>query len=385
MSAGLTHRTGAPMIVTPGERVPKDSPGRIATLDGLRAISILLVLTAHTVTTLRGLPQLRDSRFPGLFGDLGVRTFFVISGFLITTLLMRERAKTGAISLRGFYVRRVFRIFPAFYVYLAAVGLFSWLGWFAVSRADFLFAETYAMNYHHADARAWQVGHLWSLAVEEQFYLIWPAVLMLVGTRGAKRVAIGTLLVVPVLRTAGWYLLPELRDLSDSAFPYVADALAWGCAIALTRTELEAWPPYRALLAARWFGVVPIFGVLALAVTRAQFNLPIGVTLGNLAIAVTIHRCVLHPHGTVGRLLESAPLVWLGTLSYSIYLWQQMWIDRHSDAWPNAFPLNFVGALLCGTLSYYLVERPILRGYARLTARRKQRARASVPLPDRSR
>src|SRR5664279_5864256 len=89
--------------------VPKDTPGRIATLDGLRAISILIVFAAHVGGT-------RNAPFKplGFFADFGVRTFFIISGFLITTLLLRERTKTGAISLRSFYVRRVFRIFPAF-------------------------------------------------------------------------------------------------------------------------------------------------------------------------------------------------------------------------------------------------------------------------------
>jgi hypothetical protein len=134
-------------------------------------------------------------------GNLGVRTFFVISGFLITTLLLDERAATGSISLKKFYLRRVFRIFPASYVYIAIIALLSALGVITLKHNDLLCAVTYTVNNHYE--RSWWVGHLWSLSVEEQFYLLWPAVMVWLGTKKAFWVAVVTVILAPLFRTAG--------------------------------------------------------------------------------------------------------------------------------------------------------------------------------------
>ena len=105
-------------------------------------------------------------------GNFGVTIFFVISGFLITVLLLEELRSQGKISIRGFYQRRIFRIFPAFYFYIALVLLANSLGYLDLYDGDVLHAVTFTMNYHHE--RAWAFNHTWSLAVEEQFYLFWP-------------------------------------------------------------------------------------------------------------------------------------------------------------------------------------------------------------------
>ena len=294
--------------------MPKDSPARIATLDGLRAISILIVLAAHAPGT-RNLPYVEPL---DVLGDLGVRTFFVISGFLITTLLLRERAKTGRISIAGFYLRRCFRIFPAFYVYLGVMVLAAAIGWIDVPRTDFAFAATYTMNFH--PHRAWYVGHLWSLAVEEQFYLLLAArtAYYVVGTPRAKRVASGAIVIAPLLRVVATRRGPALADLNDQAFPFVFDSLAIGCVLAITRDTLEASPRYTRLLDARLFWLIAAAAILALSIQKPIFNLGIGVTVGNLGIALAIHKCVRAPDSRIGRFLELPVMVWLGALSYSL-------------------------------------------------------------------
>src|SRR6185295_707232 len=150
-----------PASCTVLDAVQRPATGRIPTLDGIRAVAFAFVLCAHTLGT--GILPM-TSRVH-VFGDIGVRTFFVLSGFLITTLLLRERARFGAISLRGFYLRRALRIFPAFYTFLAVVIVLRAAGLATASDRDLVFAGTYTMNFH-AD-RAWHVGHLWSLSVEE--------------------------------------------------------------------------------------------------------------------------------------------------------------------------------------------------------------------------
>lgn len=339
--------------------------GRIPGLDGLRAISIMIVLCAHSM----GTPHMPTIPHTAVFGDLGVRTFFVISGFLITTLLRAEFEATGRISLRDFYVRRVYRIFPAFYVYLAVIVGIAAIGWITVPAQDVAFAATYTMNFHAH--RAWWLGHLWSLAVEEQFYLLWPLVLALLGPRRGLWFAIGAIAAAPVLRVFAWVVFPDLRPLTDQAFPFVADALATGCVLALARERLESSPLYVTWLDSPTFWLLPLACIVALAVEKTGFNLAFGVTLGNLGIAMAIHRCVRHPTRPVGRVLASRPLVFVGALSYSLYLWQQPFVNRHGDSIVNSFPIHLACAFGMALLSYYLVEQPVLALRARRAARRR--------------
>ena len=134
------------------------SPSRIASLDGLRALSIALVLTSHLAGTQNFLLARGTLATYGDFGYLGVRVFFVISGFLITSLLLEEHRRSHTISLRGFYLRRSFRIFPAFIVYLLAVVLLQALGQLHLRDGDLFHAATYTTNYHYQ--RSWHLGFL---------------------------------------------------------------------------------------------------------------------------------------------------------------------------------------------------------------------------------
>ena len=340
----------------------------------MRAVSIVAVLCAHTLGT-GSLPMGAEAH---VLADLGVRSFFVLSGFLITTLLLRERARRGHISLRGFYLRRSLRIFPAFYAYLGVVVALRAIGWVTAGNADLAFAATYTMNFH-AD-RAWSVGHLWSLAVEEQFYLLWPVTLVVLRTRGALVVALAAIAVAPVVRTVLWYRAPELQPLTDQAFPCVFDTLATGCVLAICREWLEGSARYRRVLAARWFWTIPLGCACALVVTRPWFSLGISMTLANLGIALTIHRCVSRPVGAVARVLEHPVMIRIGVLSYSLYLWQQLFLNRHSTSWIAAFPVNVICAVVVAVVSYRWIETPGLRISAYL-GKRHPPVRATAALP----
>jgi peptidoglycan/LPS O-acetylase OafA/YrhL len=334
--------------------------GRIPTLDGLRAISITPVLIGHASASL---PHTQA------FSEAGVRAFFVISGFLITTLLLREREHTGRISLRDFYLRRAFRIFPAFYAYLAVMLVLALAGVIAIAGTDFVFASTYTMNFH--EHRAWWLGHSWSLAVEEQFYLLWPLAIVALGAGRSLILALGAIALTPILRVAAIRLWPEIGGLTDQAFPFVADSIAIGCALAILRPRLERWSAYRRFLSARWFWCVPVacFSLLFLShVTVLELGMTVTVT--NLAIAIAMHRCVLHPQSHVSRFLELRPLVWMGTLSYSLYLWQQPFLNRHASGWMFDLPFSIAFAFAAALASHHLIEKPMLAFGARFRARR---------------
>jgi len=333
-------------------------------LDGLRALSIAAVLLAHVNGT-RGFPASSWWLFAGDLGNLGVRCFFVISGFLITHLLLRELRENGSISLKNFYLRRTFRIFPAFYTFLVCVALLSWLGIIVVKTADFGYAATYSINF--IEKKSWAVGHLWSLSVEEQFYLLWPLCLVAAGLSRAKKIAIGTVVLVPILRTAAWYWLPEYQGILTKAFPTICDAIATGCLLACYRDRLGANERYRAFLSSGWFILVPLAVMLSNSLaSHTRPDLLLGQSVRNVGIALCVDWCLRNSGSRVGKWLNLPPVVWLGTLSYSLYLWQQLFLNRGASSGFCAFPQNLILALLCAALSYYAVERPWLKMRARL-------------------
>jgi peptidoglycan/LPS O-acetylase OafA/YrhL len=303
--------------------------------------------------------------------EFGVRVFFVISGFLITTLLLAEWQRTGSISIRAFYVRRACRILPAFYFFLLVVLGLDAASFIRLNELDGIAAATYTMNYHQD--RSWWLGHLWSLAVEEQFYLLWPLAFLMATPARAVWVAAAAVLAGPFVRVGAWVLLPSSRDAIGEAFPTVCDSIAIGCLLACVRERLGEMKGYLALLQSRWFLLLPPSALVCAIVVRGHVALNLGVAQSfiNVVIALSIDRWVRYPAGAVGRLLNSRPLVYVGVLSYSLYLWQQLFLNRNSSSLIHSFPLNLVFAGAAACASYYLIERPFLR----LRVRRAQEAR----------
>ncbi|MEO7458037.1 MAG: acyltransferase [Gemmatimonadaceae bacterium] len=332
---------------------------RIPSLDGLRAISILAVVAGHLAGT-AGYPEvvsrLTRNQYIDL-GGLGVRVFFIISGFLITGLLLEERRERGNISLTAFYARRTFRILPAYFMFVIAIVIATHLQLIQTTASDIWHAMTFTMNY--AEGRSWSVGHLWSLAVEEQFYLLWPTTVALLPLARARKVALAAVLVVPVVRVALSMLFPEYRPLIGTSFETSADALALGCLLAFDQDRL--WQNERYVRLARWPLIVAIFLVGIAFSVRYRPSILIGMSMVNLGFVLAIDRVVRLPEGRFGKVLNARPVVWIGVLSYSIYLWQQLFLNRDGAAQWNAFPLNVILAFAAAIASYYLVEKPALR------------------------
>jgi peptidoglycan/LPS O-acetylase OafA/YrhL len=334
---------------------------RIPSLDGLRAVSIAMVLLAH----LQGTSGMPVRWLPLAWGTLGVTVFFVISGFLITSLLLKEVTRTGKISLRLFYFRRSMRIFPAMYVFLGAVLCLEWLGWLHLLPGDALAASTYTMNFRAV--RGWWLGHTWSLAVEEQFYLAWPALLAGLGILSGTRVVLGAIIAAPVFRVVVFYGWPSLRPLVDQAFPLVFDSLATGCALAILRERLWGFSWYRSILESRCFVLVPV--VVAVTYTSSPsvgLSLLVGQTVINVGAALIIDWGIRFPESRAGRVLNARLAVWVGTISYSLYLWQQLFLARQHPGSLTRFPVNLLLVFVAASASYYFVEQPCLRLRERL-------------------
>jgi peptidoglycan/LPS O-acetylase OafA/YrhL len=336
---------------------------RIPSLDGLRAVSIGLVLISHLSGT-RGFPiaVLRT-------GELGVRVFFVISGYLITTLLLAEEKRYGSVSLGRFYLRRTFRIFPTYYVYLGLILALSLAGSIDLNPHDAVHAFTYTTNYH--PARSWWMGHTWSLAVEEQFYLLWPFLVVMLGGRRAILGAAGFVLLSPAIRLADWYGLPSLHELTGESFWTVGDSIAIGCVLAGIRPRLEANTRWHAIQKSPLFALVPVIVCVAfyIGLDKVLPSLAVLQTVEIVGVAMCIDWAIRWPSTPVGTVLNWRPLVYVGTLSYSLYLWQQPFLDRHSDLLISSFPLNIGLAVAVGRAAFYVIEQPMLRVREKIEAR----------------
>ncbi len=339
---------------------------RIPSLDGLRAISILLVIVGHLFVGKN--ITFRDSPLLIIVGNglLGVTIFFVISGFLITSLLLREHETRGQISLQNFYIRRILRIFPPFYAYVAVLGLLTAAGWVFLSHWDFLSAVTFTVDYSPKH-NAWPIQHAWSLSVEEQFYLLWPALLVLCihrwGRLAAAKVACALIVVSPLLRE-----LTHLYGGSHFAnrIPYMLhtriDSLMFGCLAALlSGTELLEGI-YKC--GARIVWLLPAFVFVASPVLEDRFGgtytYIVGHSLEGACIAVTMLWLVRNSHSVVGKILNSRPMIHLGVISYSVYLWQQVFLPGGNTA-IGRFPANVICVGIVSELSYYVVEKRFLK------------------------
>lgn len=313
---------------------------RIPSLDGLRAISIALVMLSHLVKWKHVSAGLLQG-----YGALGVHVFFVLSGYLITNLLLQEQERTSTIRLRNFYVRRAFRIFPAAFVFLAVVVALYWreMRWTHVAAAVFYVAN---MDI----SRPWIFGHLWSLSIEEQFYLLWPFAL-----RRWHRHKLAILLCVffatPLFRAA-LYALKAEGGAFGSSLPAVADQLAIGCLLALFAKRLPRIPGWAAVVMTIATVLLPLYP--ATTAGRSLFMLFVLRPLMHVSIAGIVMHVIQVPYAA----LNWRPVAWIGKISYSLYLWQELFCSNANLHYGYVLVLPAIG---CACLSYYLIEKPMLR------------------------
>lgn len=347
---------------------------RIRSLDGMRAISIMMVLINHAGSTMHS-RVIHTVPFQLLAdGSLGVKIFFVISGYLITKLLLIERKKTGQISLKDFYLRRIFRIFPVFYLYIIVAILLKCFfiptlfdDWALVGGAS-----AYLWNYLHLfnlqtlakDNGLWFFGHFWSLAMEEQFYLIWPIMLSRINDYSLKKIVIGILLLMPFLRVATYFFMPDSRGQIEMMLQTGGNTIFTGCLGALIENttffkEKVSKIIYNKIII--FFIAIFLFVVspLLFIYFKGAYKVP-GSSLDNLCVIILLFWSVYVP-SKISNFLNTKVMVQIGILSYSLYIWQQLFLTRRIHFWVNQFPQNLFVVFAVAFISYYLIEKPILR------------------------
>lgn len=338
----------------------ENSPHRIASLDGCRAISILLVALAHLCETPAFEAFNPYARFMYHFGPYGVEVFFVISGFIITTLLLNEERRNGRVSVKNFYIRRAFRIWPAAYAYLLVVAVLAWSHVISVAPHHFFYAGTFLMN--HVQETNWFTGHFWSLAIEEQFYVLWPIVFLFTTRRGRLICCCLILIAAPLLRTLAYLYEPLIHQAMRFSLLFMGDAIAIGCLLALLSKELETSRIVYRIIHLRCFFVIPVLSVIMYTALKffPAFYFAGGRSIVLICIAATLWK-VMHVRDTAFRFLNTKPLLKIGVLSYSIYIWQQVFLNPTSASVLNRLPLNLLLVCAAATFSYYGIEVPFLR------------------------
>jgi peptidoglycan/LPS O-acetylase OafA/YrhL len=341
---------------------------RLPALDGWRAIAIGMVMASHAASGFIGSGPGRSELSIFSYGDYGVEVFFAISGLLITKLLLDEFDSNGTVSLQAFYVRRAFRILPLVFVYLSFVGA---LGWF-IGPLDWLAPIFFFRNYVGVGVGAsYFTAHFWTLAIEEHFYLLWPVILVLALRRNAVR----TLIVVATITSAAYsYVGFRLQDY----FPYLHTvrseeqmfAILWGAAAAVVLHYQRDW------LTKKFH--FPLFVLFVIAYVCLITNAGIGKihvpgVMGGPLMAAVVLGPVCRPDWLIGRFLDLTVLRWIGRISYSLYIWQQIFLVGgqypHYWGWIQRFPQNIVAALAVAVASYYLMEKPLIAIGRRLAAR----------------
>jgi peptidoglycan/LPS O-acetylase OafA/YrhL len=338
----------------------KSIPG----LDGARALAVLLVVAGHF-----GFP---------INSSLGVLIFFVLSGFLITWLMLKEVDTSGTVNLKNFYMRRMLRIFPAFYAFwLIALTIYIVRGHDfhpgqAIS-AFFYFSNYYMALVPTGDA---PFGHTWSLSIEEQFYLLWP-LLFLTGIGNPRRLAkimTGAIVGVWIYRGLAYTLFDVRSEYLYRAFDTRFDHLAIGCLMALLLKQGVLDDTMQALIRRAWFPAVILALIFAMQPLHESltFTYVVGYAIEPLLIAAFILQLIWFADKGVWRIFEHPIVRYLGHISYPMYLWQQLTLFTAKRISEGLLPLwlQFAFALTVtiafASASYFLIERPFLRLKSRL-------------------
>ncbi|MFZ2276514.1 MAG: acyltransferase [Prosthecobacter sp.] len=362
---------------------------RLPSLDGWRALSILIVLGEHNIHT-KAFPEEHRHLFTQLFdGQLGVRFFFMISGFLITWLMLGEEHRTGTVRLKNFYARRALRILPVYLVFLGVLAALQAFTPFHQSASAWFGNLTFTRNFFYDHFTS---NHLWSLSVEEQFYLVWPALFIYAKPQSSLKKCLSLVVTTIVLAMSARYLFslwdPASIDkmnrmqramIGPWSFFSNADTLAIGSVFAVLlarqRELISEFLSTRPLLVpgcGLFLLFTPVLLHLEILQTIPDFDhlcqkvdVVTGRSLQSLGFALLMMQSVVVPRLPIYRILNLRPVMQLGVLSYSIYIWQQLFCTKPEnygipDAWWNTYPLWLAPALLVAVVSYYGLERPLL-------------------------
>lgn len=330
---------------------------------------MLLVIIGHTLVF-----RLGGAYRWTQFASLGVLIFFTLSGFLITGLLCSEERRLGQVSLKAFYMRRAFRILPAFLVFILVVSLLVRLRLVLdTSWRTIIVSILFVKNIFGSGVT---LGHLWSLSLEEQFYLIWPILFRAIGRRRLFAPVLGLIIGIALYRGVAIQLAPydyeggifELR--SD----FRMDSILVGCALALF-FDRRSGQAKKLAAASRWV-THPVWLVPFLLYWTLRCDVPslwsVYLSVQTVLVVCLLFHIIAFQGSVIDHVLGLRWLRFVGLVSYSLYLWQQLFLVASVPSWGFVrqlpYCLGFAGG--AAVLSYFFVERPFLRLKARFSGAR---------------
>jgi peptidoglycan/LPS O-acetylase OafA/YrhL len=358
---------------------------RIRTLDGWRGIAILLVIAEHA-----GWERFEHQTWAGL-GSLGVDIFFVLSGYIITARLIEERDKSGTISLPLFYLRRGFRILPLVLCYLTVLCVLSIFVHMSIEPSQIAGSLFFFRNYQYAaQSEGVYTAHFWSLSIEEHFYLLWPLLLLKFGNRRGVWIAgIGAMLCgmwrffdyTHPHSLLGRYLPGSTVGLRTLRTDARLDGLLLGCALALLLVQ----PAVVRFIQKNCPKEMPLLCATLLVLNEQRVN-SCATFSSYILISMMVASSLVIQEGLAHKWLNSRILVGIGTISYSLYVWQQIFLLHPKGTHPlglvAVFPLNILAALTVAACSYYLLEKPTVAYGRRLISRRSAVTSNHRPIPE---
>ena len=334
-------------------------PSHLPGLDGLRGLSIIMVVIGHIFW---------NSKYEYLsIGSVGVDTFFVISGFLITTLLLKEKVNSGSILLKRFYIRRILRIMPVAYLYIFIVVLLNIIFRLNISFRSFATAALYLKNIPFKNSGEWYTGHFWSLSVEEQFYLIFPALLVLSKNKYIFIVISAILFIEASEFIAYGGAIIKSSNLFHNVIFGIVDVFGNGT-VEILIGSLTSLLLFKQVIKFDHvkinYWISSILLITAFLIDTFFYNSIISSIIFSVCISFVIVNN-LHQLNFLGTLLSNKVLVKIGLLSYSIYIWQQLFLKNQPWSgcfkYSNSIILNLIGLGIAAFLSYYLYERHFLK------------------------
>jgi peptidoglycan/LPS O-acetylase OafA/YrhL len=363
-------------------KLPQSNPDRVLkarglatylpTLDGWRALAIALVLFSHASDSIQNaIPPLLFSNADALkkVGLFGVQLFFGLSGFLITSKLIDEECRRGQISLASFYIRRGFRILPAATMFLSVAGFLALCGIINISPGRWLSTLFFAANYSPAE-HSWYLGHFWSLAVEEHFYFLWPAAFLFLRT-SHRRLAWAIFLALFIALWRAVDFKYQVTGSSPAVFwgrtDIQADSILWGVLIALLYGDPRWKERLHLLFSLRssWpILFIVLFGLELIPASDWKLGFFL-ISIKSMLIPLVMLGTVIQSSNVPGRILETSVFRWLGRLSYSLYLWQQLFLVWNEErvsglGFLQLFPYNILALFVCATLSMLWIESPLI-------------------------
>jgi peptidoglycan/LPS O-acetylase OafA/YrhL len=337
----------------------------IPELNGLRGIAIITVLLSHIFI------DTPLSTFA--LGNVGVEIFFVLSGFLITTLLFKEKIKNGHISLKKFYIRRFLRIVPVAYLFLIVLLVLNYFFNLKLSYSSFIASAFYVKNFHLHYTSNWFNGHFWTLSVEEQFYIIFPIILVY-NFKNYVRLIFIIIFSIPLLQYLGFhnvgvfysnYLIHKITFLLINLLENGTTSILIGSLLSILM--FKEIVPVRKIKIGYYLSFIFLFVAIVFRIICGGIIQSAYITslIFSLMIALIIYLTLTNANDFLGKLLKNKWLIHLGILSYSIYIWQQIFLYKqpweHAFKYSNSLLFNLPALFIVSYLSYNFFELPFLK------------------------